>query len=47
MTAATAMELLARETQQGKWDPRVFAALEAVDARGAADVRQSQVAVGS
>jgi HD-GYP domain-containing protein (c-di-GMP phosphodiesterase class II) len=39
LTVESAMALLAEETRQGKWDPRVFTALVAVDARGAADLR--------
>ena len=39
LTVESAMSLLAEETRQGKWDPRVFAALVALDARGAADLR--------
>jgi len=35
-----AMGVLAEETRQGKWDPRVFTALETLEARGAADLRQ-------
>jgi putative two-component system response regulator len=44
MAIPDAMRLLAEETAQGKWDPRVYAALEAVWARGAADLRRWQPA---
>ncbi len=47
MTVAEAMLLLSEETRNGKWDPRVFNALAAVDARGAADLRQAEEATSS
>jgi putative two-component system response regulator len=47
MTIAAALALLAEETRQGKWDPRVFAALRAVDERGAADLRLESRAAGA
>ena len=37
----------AEETRKGKWDPRVFDALVALDVRGAADLRHTLAAARS
>jgi putative two-component system response regulator len=41
LTIDGAVELLARETEAGKWDPAVFRALTSLAARGHADPRES------
>lgn len=44
LSVGDAIALLRRETDQGKWDPRVFAGLERLQARADADPRSDETA---